>query len=295
MVESTLNNSIQTINLNLGNGWLGKVTTGINCCFTPGDWKKLLAEPHTLFQTVDKVIKTEQQNCVAVKSLQAGSKKLTVVIKRHCPQNTFRDFFRSFRPGKALRNFNTSIKLINCGIPTAMPLAALQQKKLLSTTQSIFITQYLENALSLYNFIAANMPKNIFEQFKLKKQLCSIIAQAFALMDKNNFWHKDSKANNFVVSFDPHGQLQLTFIDMDGIKPNCPFFGRNRRCRRSLWQLAASLIPLAVISRTDYLRTFTYCCDLAGINKSDRGQIYKKLVYSAQKKYLSSMLKKFQA
>ena len=135
---------IKTVPLKLNSGWSGRVVlaapSGRN--FSKTDWDDCLTQPDLLFEDVEKILKTEGRNCVAVKNLTIAGNLLKVVIKRHHPQPGLRQFFRSFRPGRALRNFKTALKLLSCGISAIAPLAALHQKRNLLTRQSIYITEY---------------------------------------------------------------------------------------------------------------------------------------------------------
>jgi len=150
MVFSEKNSAknIEVASLRLGNGWSGRVvlsdTQGRK--FSMTDWIKCLSQPHLLFENVGKILKTEGQNCVAVKNLTIGDRHLKVVVKRHYPVAGLRQFFRSFQRGRALRNFNTTLKLPSCGIPAAAPFAALHKRRNLLTEQSIYITEYFENS-----------------------------------------------------------------------------------------------------------------------------------------------------
>ena len=298
-------NKTQIALLRLGNGWSGRAvasdTSGRK--FSKADlsgvahlsvvakakteaktdWIKCLSKPHLLFENVDETIKVEGRNRVAVKTLTIGDTQLKVVIKRHWPENGLRQFFRSLRPGKALRNFKTALKLQCLGIPAAAPLAALQEKKGLLTRQSIFITCYLENSYDLRTFCR----QHLSNQLSLRKNLSNQLASILATLHKNGLWHRDPKATNFLV--EPKDKHKVLLIDMDGIKPYR--LRRKSRQFRSLWQLGASTLSIPAVNRTDYLRTFTTYCNLIGIEHSQRHQIFRQLTDKAKAKHLRSTAK----
>jgi serine/threonine protein kinase len=288
--------NIKTTLLRLGEGWSGgAVLSGVGSRnFSTADWTNCLSQPHLLFENVQKILKKEGRNCVAVRNLTVGGDQLRVVIKRHHPEPGLRQFFRSLRPGKAIRNFQTAIKLLQCGIPVATPLVALQQRQNLLTKQSIYITEYFGNASNLYMFAYGHGSRVTSHGSRVtshgsrvtshgsRKQLSHQLATILAMLHKNNLWHRDSKATNFIVCKDPQGKYKILLIDMDGIKP---YFLR-RRCRqfRSLWQLAASFIPVSAVNRTDYLRTFIAYCNLVGLEVSQRRPLFRELAGRAKKK-----------
>jgi len=291
-------NKIQIASLELGNGWSGRVALSDlsdeahrakadsqGRKFSMTDWSKPLSQPELLFEDVEKILKTEGQNCVAVKNLVIGNTQLKVVSKRHCPGPGLRQFFRSFRQGRALRNFDTAIKLLSCGIPVAAPFAALHKRSGLRTSQSIYITEFFEDSSNLYNFAA----EQAGGQFAIKKQLGNQLASILAAFHKNGLWHRDSKAGNFIVCANADGTYKISLVDTDGIKP---YRLRRETCRfRSLWQLAASLLSVSAVSRTDYLRCFTAYCNLTGLEPSRRSRIFRELSALAKAKHQRAALK----
>jgi lipopolysaccharide heptosyltransferase I len=249
--------------------------------FSKDDWLKCLSQPHLLFENVSETLKIEGRNCVAVKTLTIADTKLKVVIKRHWPENGLRQFFRSLRPGKALRNFKTALQLQRLGIPAAAPLAALQEKKGLFTRQSIYITSYLEGSCDLHTFCQ----QQLSSQLSLRKHLSNQLAAILATLHKNGLWHRDPKASNFLVTPD---DKKLLLIDVDGIKPYR--LRRKSRQLRSLWQLGASLMSVSAVNRTDYLRTFTTYCNLVGLEHSQRRRVFRQFADRAEAKHLRSTI-----
>jgi heptosyltransferase-1 len=295
--EKNCGKNIEVASLKLGNGWSGRVVlsdpqgrkfskadlSGVAQAKT--DWIKCLSQPHLLFENVGTILKTEGQNCVAVKNLTIGDRYLKVVVKRHYPGAGLRQFFRSFQRGRALRNFDTSLKLQCLGVPVAAPLAALQQKKGPLTRQSIYITRYLEDGCNLHTFCR----QQLLNQLSLRKHLSNQLAAILAMLHKNGLWHRDSKATNFIVCKSIEGKCKIFLVDVDGIKPYFPLRGSRRF--RSLWQLGASLLSVSAVNRTDYLRTFTTYSNITGLEPSQRRRIFRELSDRAKAKHLHSALK----
>jgi lipopolysaccharide heptosyltransferase I len=289
MVFSEKNSAknIEVASLRLGNGWSGRAVLldAQGRQFQKADWIKCLSKPHLLFENVGKILKTEGQNCVAVKNLTIGDRHLKVVVKRHYPGPGLRQFFRSFQRGRALRNFDTALELLSRGIPTAAPFAALHKRRNLLTEQSIYITEFLENSFTLRNFASEQLSGKQAE----RKQLCYQLATILAMLHKNGLWHRDSKATNFIVCKSIEGKCKILLVDVDGIKPY--FLRRRSRQFRSLWQLAASLLSVSAVNRTDYFRTFISYCNLTGLEPSHRHRIFRELSDRAKAKHLHSALK----
>lgn len=286
----TSDNNIKTARLTLENGWSGKAALyrerGKN--FSQYDWADCLAHPNLLFEDIEKILKIGGQNCVAVKNLLIRDTCLKVVIKRFDMGDGLRQFFRSFRPGKALRNFKTALNLIRSGLPVTMPFAALQNRPTILTKQSIYIAEYFPNSSDLHSFISKKVSSTKQqERHAIKKQISVQLASLLASLHKNGLWHRDSKASNFIVHKDKQDKYEILLVDMDGIK----HYVLRRRSRqfRSLWQLAASLMSVSCITRTDYWRTFTAYCDMVGIESARHRPLFRRLAGRAQAKRMRAM------
>ncbi|MGA1980555.1 MAG: glycosyltransferase family 9 protein [Sedimentisphaerales bacterium] len=300
-LQKTRENKIQIASLRLDNGWSGRAVLldAQGRKFSRADWIKCLSQPHLLFENVEKILKTEGQNCVAVKNLTIGDTQLKVVVKRHYPGAGLRQFFRSFQQGRALRNFDTALKLLSRGIPTAVPFAALHKRRTLFTEQSIYITEFFEDSFTLRNFASEQLLKKQAacpersrggQLFAGKKQLCYQLAVILATLHKNGLWHRDSKANNFIVCKNSKDKYKILLVDVDGIKPY--FLRRKSRRFRSLWQLAASLLSVSAVNRTDYLRFFTAYCNLTGLQSLRRRRIiFRWLSNMAKAKHSRSAMR----
>ena len=285
---------IETAIFRLPNNWSGVavISAHLGKAVSEIDWLSFLSslcQHESLFEDVEKILKKEKQNCVFVKKLEIGNNSLKVVIKSHRLGGGFRQFFRALRPGRAVRNLRTAIKLCHYGIDVAAPLAAMHQRRNLLTKQSIYITEYLTDSCHLYAFLSERLGKTPAVELKIKRELSHQIANILAMLHKNGLWHRDSKASNFIVSKDACGKYKISLIDLDGVKP---YLLRRRRCQlRTLWQLAASTLPISAVNRTDYWRTFVIYCDLIGLEISRRRRIFRKLTRCAKAKYLRSMQK----
>jgi serine/threonine protein kinase len=289
-LRNTSDKNIKTTRLRLPKGWNGKVALyrARGNSFSQNGWSQCLSSPETLFDDVEKILKIGGQNCVAVKNFQINNNSINAVIKRHYPGAGFRRFFRSFRPGRALRNFKTALDLISSGFPVVTPYAALHQKRGLLTKQSIYISEYLSDSSDLHSFaskrLASTKPS---ERLVIKKQLSAQIAAVLASLHKKGLWHRDSKASNFIVWKNAHDKHRILLVDMDGIKRYV--LRRRNRQFRCLWHLAASLISVHDINLTDYWRTFTNYCNLTGLEHSQRRPIFRQLAKRALAKRMRNM------
>ncbi len=282
--------NILTAPLKLRSNWKGKVVlSGLSeFAFSVDQWRLCLANPDSLLIGSDQIIKQQGRNIVLVKSIRLAGGTLKVVVKRHYPELNIRSFFRSFRRGRALRNFDTTLRLLRFGLPVAPPLAAIEQKKFPRSIQSIHVTKYIENGVGLHQLLA-QLPPSPTKSFEIKKQLSLAVAQILAALHKAGCWHRDAKTSNFIAAKDTGGKYRLLITDMDGIKA---YRLRKKSSQfRPFWHLAASLLHCPGVTRTDRLRTFTAYCNLLGIGAAERRRLFRWIAAETDAKYMRSLKK----
>jgi len=277
--------NIETACLRLANGWKATVvTTGPDGQSLSGkDWAEALADPERLFERPEHTIKVEGLNRVIARSLPVGPHSLAVVVKRHYPQPGLRSFFRSFGQGRALASFKKALRLLGAGIPVAFPLAALHQRRNLRTIQSIYICRLIPDSPHLQKFLAMLPSQHRALTPATKKQLCLQLAGVLAALHNNGLWHRDSKASNFLVAPEEHNRFRICLVDTDGIKRYG--LSKEKQQQRTLWRLAASMMGLPSLTRTDFFRVFKIYCDLTAIDPAKRPALYRRITAAAKEKY----------
>ncbi|MGA2323957.1 MAG: lipopolysaccharide kinase InaA family protein [Sedimentisphaerales bacterium] len=282
-VETVMRNLIEISEVAPGGGWRGWVAVRAagKDQFSKSGWEKLLAEPEKLLEGAQQTLKSEGLNAVTVKYLDIGGRGAKAVIKRRHRGGGVRGIFRSMGAAHAIRNFIAAVKMKQYGLPVAAPLAAVYHKRFLFCDESIYISEYVEGT-NLHEFLR-NMQAQGEERYWIMREVSGKMAEIFAELHKNNLWHRDAKATNFVVNQDGEGEYQITITDVDGIKQYFPH--SEDRQMQGLWQLAASVMELPGITRTDYLRMFEIYCDEVRIPEERRGDIYRRLAQKAQAKY----------
>jgi serine/threonine protein kinase len=282
-VETVMRNLIEISEVALAGGWRGWVAVRAagKDQFSKSGWEKLLASPEKLLEGAQQTLKSEGLNNVTVKYLDIGGRGAKAVIKRRHRGRGIRGIFRSMGAAHAIRNFIAAVKIKQYGLPVAAPLAAVYHKRFLFCDESIYISEYVEGT-NLYEFLK-RMRAQSEERYWIMRELCGKMAEIFAELHKNNLWHRDAKATNFVVNQDGEGEYRVTITDVDGIKQ---YFSHSEdRQMQGLWQLAASVMGLAGITRTDYLRMFEIYCDEVRIPTEQRGNIFRRLAQKAQVRY----------
>jgi len=273
----------EILEIKLAGGWRGLavVRAGSSGQFSKSGWEKLLAWPEKLLEESQQTLNSNGNNMVKIRNLNVDGVDVKAVLKQRRRRWGIREAFRSLGEAQAIRNFATAIRMKQYGLPVAAPLAAVYHRIFFLCDRSIYISEYV-NGTNLYDFLR-NMQKNGIERYRIMQELSEQMSDIFANLHKNNLWHRDAKASNFVVSRNSDGENRITITDVDGIKP---YISRSaERQMQGLWQLAASVIALPGITRTDYLRTFEKYCDKVGIDSEEREGIFRRLVRKTQAKY----------
>ena len=279
-VEELVRRLIEISDVRLTGGWRGWVAVrdGGRERFSKEEWEQLLAEPEKLLEGSQQTLKSEGVNRVVIKYLTTGGRGVKAVIKRHKGRGV-KGFFRLLQAPRAMRNFVAAVRIRQAGLPVAGPLAAVYRKSLWGG-QSIYISEYIDG-FNLYEFLK-HLPSDSRDRLKIIRQLSEQLAEIFARLHKKGLWHRDAKATNFVVYEGDEG-YEVAMTDVDGIKQY--LFGKKGRQMQGLWQLAASVMELGVLNRTDYLRTLRAYCEKAGIPESQEREIFGKLIKKAEDRY----------
>ncbi len=282
-IEGLLRRLVEISEVQMAGGWRGWVAVRAagRERFSKSDWLALLAEPEAILDGAERTLKSDGCNVVMIKYLAIGGRGVKAVLTRHLRGRGVRGYLRSLGPPRAMRNFIAAVRTSQYGLPVAAPLAAVYRRRFLGCEQSIYISEYIDG-VNLYDFLK-NLPRDKKERYWIMSHLSEQIAEIFAVLDKKGLWHRDAKATNFIVSGHSANEYRPVLTDMDGIKQ---YSVSRKSCQmRALWQLAASVMALAGVWRTDYLRMFRTYCEKAGVPAEHRRELLRELIRRAQAKH----------
>jgi tRNA A-37 threonylcarbamoyl transferase component Bud32 len=232
-------------------------------------WSNLAFEPEKLTEKPEIVFKQENGNITVLKKLEISGRKIPFVIKKTVNHTGFRALANFLRAPKSLRNLYLAVLLKQKGIEVAAPVAALWHRKY----GSIYITEYIPDSLNLYE-VAFGKDKKILTNFSVRKAVIRQTAEIIAKLHKSNFWHRDSKAGNFIIYKDG-GIYRVKLIDLDGIKQDSA--GQQENRIRTLSKLAETLIRYKTVNFSDLYRAFLIYCDAMGINDIEARELFRKV------------------
>ena len=232
-------------------------------------WSALAFEPEKLTQNPDRVFKSENGSITALKKIG----NTPFVIKKTVNRSGIRAVADFFRAPKSLRNFYLAVLLKQKNIEVAAPVAALWHRKY----GSIYITEYIPDSLDLYD-VAFGKNMEILKNFPIRKAVIKQVAQIVAKLHQSNFWHRDSKAGNFIIYKDG-GIYRVKLIDLDGIKQDSGL--RQENHIRTLSKLAETLLRFKTVNFTDLYRGFLIYCDEMKIDSSRAKELLRRVERAA--------------
>ena len=274
------NQEDKVVKIQLKNGWRGLAVDGC---------EEIAAEPERLCLNFEKTFKAESHSCIGLKRLNCRTGQIVVVVKRHSGNKGLKEFFRSLSmASKAFRNFKLGYLLREKGVAAVRPLAALQKRKHGRLRESIFVTEYKPDRISLDDFVHQRIKINENELNTAKRQITDEIAKLLADLHKASLWHRDTKVANFLIYKDDENKFKAELVDMDGIKR---YRFKRAECQlRTLWKLTESLSRFSMIKQSDYLRGFNIYCDAVGLDKEQRKNIFARCGQMALAKRLLTLV-----
>lgn len=248
------------VKLKLLSGWKGVAVE---------KWSDFAFEPEKLVEKPDLIFKSENGNITALKQIESNGRKTFFVVKKTVNRTGIRALADFLRAPKSLRNFYLAILLKQKSIEVAEPVAALWSRK----NGNIYITEYIQNSLNLYD-VAAGKNKEILTNFSTRKTVIRQVAEIVAKLHKSNFWHRDSKAGNFIIYKDSN-IYRVKLIDLDGIKQDS--VSRQENHIRTLSRLAETLTRYKNVNFTDLYRGFLFYCAAMGFDKVEAKKFFREV------------------
>jgi hypothetical protein len=255
----------KVVKLQFADGWQGVAVE---------KWAKLVIEPDKIAENPEKVFKSDLNCIVALKRFKCGGKKASLVFKKTTGKISVGTFFDFVRGTRAERNFNLALELSVRGIDAAAPAAALWRRSGVGKVENIFLTEYIPGSVNLYD-IAFGRNQEINEKFNSRREVISQIAAILARLRRAGYWHRDSKAGNFIVYKNDDGNWRAKLVDLDGIKPNYLYLGKNNV--RTFAKLAETLTRFRTVNLTDLYRGFFLCCRELEIYHGERRRLFRKV------------------
>lgn len=190
---------------------------------------ELMADADRLLERADCVlIKDQRKIKVGRVPIEWDGKKLVVYIKRY---NAFSLRYRLqsvFVCSGAENSLRGAAILSAIGVPTALPVAAIEHRRGGMLVKSFFVSEEIENGKTADAFWREDLVKfKGSAGFRYRRAFLKQLAELFSRLHSHNVYHNDLKDANIMVrpsAEDPPGSFYL--LDLEGVR-------RYSRLRRS--------------------------------------------------------------
>ncbi len=208
----------------------------------------------------EQVVKASGTSRVVRRRLDVGGQSLDVFVKHYPLRIRAAMLVDPWRASRAARSYRVGHQLLNRGVPTALPVAALDRRCCRLLLESIVITEAIDGAVHLARFANHELPAmDATRAWRTRTSVARALGRAIRRMRAGGFVHRDMKAPNVLVApAGDDGRRRVAFVDLDGC--------RKRRWtdllgdpRRELTRLNADLWDAPAVTRTDRLRVLLAC------------------------------------
>jgi serine/threonine protein kinase len=196
-----------------------------------------------------RLVKDSPTTRAAVVTVEVGGARRVLHVKRLNHRGVEFTVKYLFQCSRARRLFHNHIALIERGVPTLQPIAAISKRSGPFLQKSFLITEQIE-ARPMFElwekdiYPSGNHPAR-------RRKLMTGVALLVAKMHAAGVFHRDLKSSNILVKADG----QPVVADLDGARLRSSVTYRQRV--RDLARLSTSLVPLANIAdRHIFLREY---------------------------------------
>jgi len=218
--------------IRLSDGWRGHVflrakhpvagSRASVTVFERAQWEAWLREPLAWVRPEQAwhMLKDSHSAVVCMRALPVEPQPLMVVCKRSLPRNIGRRLAGLVRQSRNRRTWRLGYALIHRDIPTARPLAVLERRRFGLLLDSMVITEALTGSRDLDAVIAMELTRlPPRRQYAAKSLLSDAILRLVGMMHERGFTHRDFKASNVMIEWDPGFSTtpRLSLVDLDGL------------------------------------------------------------------------------
>ncbi len=224
--------------------------------FTRTQWRQWLRDPLELVGSERATVVKESHTAhICRTQLPTDGGPLEVICKQTRPRTWLKKLYYLFIDSRNIKSWKRGYQLLNRELPTARPLAVMERRRAGLLRDSILVTEAVADATDFDVLLRGELPRQDPARLRgLKDQLLVALVRLVKDLQARGFAHRDFKAPNVMVQWDPSGDEppRLTLIDLDGLLLRRRLSRRDRL--RPLMRLNVSLDEAHIVTRTDRLR-----------------------------------------
>ncbi len=215
-------------------------------------WRRALAEPGRRLNELGEPCKASHSaNVRRVVLTNTDGAPVPLIIKQPLARSARRALRMLAPPSRSMRAWRLGNALLNRDIPTARPLAVVEQRWGPLVLNSAVLTELVPHSIDLQRYLTTELPQHgPRRQRQLKDELVRLVARQVRALERRGFVHRDCKAENMLLVTQP--TLQILWIDLDGVRLRPRVTDVERR--RAVSRLHVSLLEAPCVTRTDRVR-----------------------------------------
>jgi len=187
--------------------------------------------------------------------LDFGAEVRTIVIKHKKPRRGWKLLRTFMRNVGALREWRMAYAMKIRSLPVVEALAAFERRTLGLVRESFFITEKVEGAQSLFNFVKGNFTgEPSAGQGRRRRRLARSLGRLLRRLHDLGFTQRDMKPANILVRTDDGGEggIHLVLVDLEGTRLRSK--ASERRRAWDLARLAVEFVDMPGVQATDLMR-----------------------------------------
>lgn len=211
----------------------GRATLWVTRLCADPAFADVLADLDRLFErTTCRVIKDQRKIKVGRITIKIAGEERALYVKRY---NAFSLRYRIFSligPSGAVRSLRGACVLAEAGIPTAAPLAAVEERFFGMLEKSFFVSEEIAGGRTADAYWAEQLADCSGAQgFRRRRTFLQLLASLFRTLHGGEIYHNDLKdANIIAVASSNDGAVKFCLLDLDGVQ-RCRRLGHRRRVK----------------------------------------------------------------
>ena len=191
--------------------------------FDRAQWQHWLEDPEAWFTPEDRswIIKDSRTAMVCRQRLTTrDGHSFDTVCKRSLPRTLLRRLIYLFRTSRPMLTWKRGNALLSRQIPTARPLAVVERRRFGLLIDSFVVTEHLDHALDLDTLLTVKLRQaSDATRRSVKNAIVADLATVLSRLYASGFTHRDLKAPNVMVQWDPDLAMdpRVLLVDLDGL------------------------------------------------------------------------------
>lgn len=249
----------------------------------------LRSRPDPFTQPQCRLIKCERKIKVGIIPMRIGGMIKTVYIKQHNALSIGHRMASLFLPSAAMRSLKGAVTLLQEGVATAKPVAAVEYRRYGVLIKSFYVSEEIAGAKIIADYWREDLLalKGIGGCLK-RRAVLRKLARLFKSLHERRIYHNDLKAANILaLGRGPATEEILNLIDLQGVR-KC-FYLSTRRRVKNLAQINRTLGNH--LSRTEKLSFITAYLGDRVSDRSKSRKLIRRILEETKRQMLREKLR----